>query len=29
LMAGLAGVGYGLARLARPEFFPNVLTLES
>lgn len=29
LMAGLAGIGYGLARLARPDFFPNVLTLES
>ncbi|HEX8411895.1 MAG TPA: type 2 lanthipeptide synthetase LanM family protein [Thermoanaerobaculia bacterium] len=28
LMAGLAGVGYGLARLARPEAFPDVLTLE-
>jgi type 2 lantibiotic biosynthesis protein LanM len=28
LMAGLAGIGYGLARLARPDFFPNVLTLE-
>lgn len=29
LMAGLAGVGYGLARLARPEAFPDVLTLET
>jgi type 2 lantibiotic biosynthesis protein LanM len=29
LMTGLAGIGYGLARLARPDFFPNVLTLES
>ncbi|HEX7153219.1 MAG TPA: type 2 lanthipeptide synthetase LanM family protein [Thermoanaerobaculia bacterium] len=28
LMAGLAGVGYGLARLARPELFPRLLTLE-
>ncbi|HEX6095085.1 MAG TPA: type 2 lanthipeptide synthetase LanM family protein [Thermoanaerobaculia bacterium] len=28
LMAGLAGIGYGLARLARPDLFPNVLTLE-
>jgi lantibiotic modifying enzyme len=28
LMAGLAGVGYGLARLARPDLFPNVLTLD-
>jgi type 2 lantibiotic biosynthesis protein LanM len=29
LMTGLAGVGYGLARLARPDFFPNLLILES
>ena len=28
LMAGLAGVGYGLARLARPEHFPALLTLD-
>ncbi|HYC91111.1 MAG TPA: type 2 lanthipeptide synthetase LanM family protein [Thermoanaerobaculia bacterium] len=28
LMAGLAGTGYALARLARPDFFPDVLTLE-
>jgi type 2 lantibiotic biosynthesis protein LanM len=29
LMAGLAGIGYGLARLARPEAFPRLLTLET
>ncbi|HYC89230.1 MAG TPA: type 2 lanthipeptide synthetase LanM family protein [Thermoanaerobaculia bacterium] len=29
LMAGLAGVGYGLGRLARPDAFPDLLTLES
>ena len=29
LMAGLAGVGYGLGRLARPDLFPDLLTLES
>jgi type 2 lantibiotic biosynthesis protein LanM len=29
LMVGLAGVGYGLARLARPDVFPDVLSLES
>jgi lantibiotic modifying enzyme len=29
LMAGLSGIGYGLARLARPELFPRILTLES
>lgn len=29
LMTGLAGVGYGLARLARPEAFPDLLTLAS
>ncbi|HEV7921683.1 MAG TPA: type 2 lanthipeptide synthetase LanM, partial [Thermoanaerobaculia bacterium] len=29
LMAGLAGIGYGLARLARPELFPGLLTLDS
>lgn len=29
LMAGLAGIGYGLARLARPDLFPAVLTLDS
>jgi type 2 lantibiotic biosynthesis protein LanM len=28
LMAGLAGVGFGLARLARPDLFPGVLTLD-
>ncbi|MEA2490563.1 MAG: hypothetical protein QOH21_2355, partial [Acidobacteriota bacterium] len=28
LMAGLAGVGYGLARLARPDLFPGLLTLD-
>ncbi len=29
LMTGLAGIGYGLARLARPDIFPNLLTLDS
>ncbi len=29
LMAGLSGIGYGLARLAKPELFPRILTLES
>ncbi|HET8798368.1 MAG TPA: type 2 lanthipeptide synthetase LanM family protein [Thermoanaerobaculia bacterium] len=29
LMAGLSGIGYGLARLARPDLFPRLLTLES
>jgi type 2 lantibiotic biosynthesis protein LanM len=28
LMAGLAGVGFGLARLARPDLFPALLTLD-
>jgi len=28
LMAGLAGVGFGLARLARPDLFPSLLTLD-
>jgi len=28
LMAGLAGAGYGLARLARPELFPGLLTVD-
>jgi type 2 lantibiotic biosynthesis protein LanM len=28
LMAGLAGIGFGLARLARPELFPGLLTLD-
>lgn len=28
LMAGLAGAGYGLARLARPDLFPGLLTLD-
>ncbi|HEY0142862.1 MAG TPA: type 2 lanthipeptide synthetase LanM family protein [Thermoanaerobaculia bacterium] len=29
LMVGLSGVGYGLARLARPDVFPDVLSLAS
>lgn len=29
LMAGLAGVGFGLARLARPDRFPGLLTVDS
>jgi lantibiotic modifying enzyme len=29
LMAGLSGIGYGLGRLARPDVFPRLLTLES
>jgi type 2 lantibiotic biosynthesis protein LanM len=29
LMSGLSGIGYGLARLARPDLFPRLLTLES
>ncbi|HEX2831670.1 MAG TPA: type 2 lanthipeptide synthetase LanM family protein [Thermoanaerobaculia bacterium] len=29
LMSGLAGIGFGLARLARPDLFPRLLTLES
>ncbi len=29
LMAGLAGVGFGLGRLARPDIFPRLLTLDS
>lgn len=29
LMAGLAGAGFGLGRLARPDVFPDLLTLES
>ena len=29
LMAGLAGIGFGLGRLARPDVFPDLLTLES
>ncbi|HEX6087559.1 MAG TPA: type 2 lanthipeptide synthetase LanM family protein [Thermoanaerobaculia bacterium] len=29
LMAGLAGIGYGLGRLARPDLFPDLLTLDS
>ncbi|HET8773269.1 MAG TPA: type 2 lanthipeptide synthetase LanM family protein [Thermoanaerobaculia bacterium] len=29
LMAGLSGIGYGLARLAKPELFPRILTLDS
>lgn len=28
LMAGLAGIGYGLARLARPDLLPRLLTLD-
>jgi lantibiotic modifying enzyme len=28
LMAGLAGAGFGLARLARPDLFPGLLTLD-
>ncbi|MCU1245123.1 MAG: lantibiotic modification protein [Acidobacteria bacterium] len=28
LMAGLAGIGFGLGRLARPDLFPGLLTLE-
>jgi type 2 lantibiotic biosynthesis protein LanM len=28
LMAGLAGAGFGLARLARPDLFPSLLTLD-
>ena len=29
LMAGLAGAGFGLARLARPDLFPGLLTVDS
>jgi type 2 lantibiotic biosynthesis protein LanM len=29
LMAGLAGIGFGLGRLARPDVFPDLLTVES
>jgi lantibiotic modifying enzyme len=29
LMAGLAGIGYGLLRLARPQGVPSVLTLDT
>jgi lantibiotic modifying enzyme len=28
LMAGLAGIGYGMLRLAEPRYVPSVLTLE-